>query len=89
MVNASSPNPATNREFSKALGRTLGRPAVTPLPGFVLDLKFGSEFGAVLRGGQRVMPKRTQELGYEFKHPRVGRGARRFALAGGTGNPLL
>ncbi len=72
VVNASSPNPATNREFSKALGRTLGRPAVTPLPGFVLDLKFGSEFGAVLRGGQRVIPKRTQELGFEFKHPELG-----------------
>jgi uncharacterized protein (TIGR01777 family) len=71
VVNASSPNPATNKEFSKALGRTLGRPAVLPLPGFVLDLKFGSEFGQVLRGGQRVVPKRTQELGYEFLHPEL------------------
>ncbi len=69
VVNASSPNPATNHDFSKALGRALGRPAVFPVPGFVLDLKFGSEFGAVLRGGQRVIPKRTRELGYEFKHP--------------------
>jgi uncharacterized protein (TIGR01777 family) len=69
VVNASAPNPVTNREFSKALGRALGRPAVVPLPGFVLDLKFGSEFGRVLRGGQRVMPKRTLELGYEFRHP--------------------
>ena len=50
VVNATAPNPATNREFSKALGRALGRPAVVPVPGFVLDLKFGSEFGAVLRG---------------------------------------
>jgi hypothetical protein len=40
-----------------------------PLPGFVLDLKFGPEFGKVLRGGQRVVPERTRELGYEFKHP--------------------
>ncbi len=71
VVNASAPNPATNREFSKALGRALNRPTVMPLPGFVLDLKFGSEFGAVLRGGQRVLPKRTQELGYEFKHPEL------------------
>jgi uncharacterized protein (TIGR01777 family) len=69
VINASSPNPATNKEFSKALGRALSRPAVAPLPGFVLDLKFGSEFGKVLRGGQRVLPKRTEELGYEFKHP--------------------
>jgi NAD dependent epimerase/dehydratase family enzyme len=40
-----------------------------PVPGFVLDLKFGREFGAVLRGGQRVVPKRTMELGYVFQHP--------------------
>jgi uncharacterized protein (TIGR01777 family) len=71
VLNATAPNPATNRDFSKALGRALGRPAVVPVPGFVLDLKFGSEFGAVLRGGQRVIPKRTLELGYEFKHPEL------------------
>ena len=70
-VNATAPNPATNRDFSKALGRALGRPAMVPVPGFVLDLKFGGEFGAVLRGGQRVVPKRAQELGYEFKHPEL------------------
>lgn len=69
VVNATAPNPATNRDFSKALGRALGRPAVVPVPGFVLDLKFGGEFGEVLRGGQRVIPRRTRELGYEFKYP--------------------
>ncbi len=69
VVNATAPNPATNRDFSKALGRALGRPAIVPVPGLVLDLKFGGEFGKVLRGGQRVIPKRTMELGYEFKHP--------------------
>jgi uncharacterized protein (TIGR01777 family) len=69
VVNAAAPNPATNKEFSKALGRALGRPAVAPIPGFMLDLKFGKEFGAVLRGGQRVVPKRTEELGYEFMFP--------------------
>lgn len=69
VVNASSPNPATNKDFSKALGRALGRPAVVPVPGFVLDLKFGGEFGKVLRGGQRVVPRRAEELGYEFRFP--------------------
>jgi uncharacterized protein (TIGR01777 family) len=69
VVNATSPNPATNGEFSKALGRALGRPAIVPVPGLVLDLKFGSEFGQVLRGGQRVVPKRAEELGYRFRHP--------------------
>jgi len=69
VLNASAPNPATNREFAKALGRALGRPALVPVPGFVLDLKFGSEFGAVLKGGQRAVPKRALELGYVFEHP--------------------
>ncbi|HVD85810.1 MAG TPA: TIGR01777 family oxidoreductase [Solirubrobacterales bacterium] len=69
VVNGTSPEPATNREFSKALGRAVNRPAITPVPGFVLDLKFGSEFGQVLRSGARVVPKRTQELGYQFRHP--------------------
>lgn len=68
VVNASSPDPVTNKDFSKALGRALHRPAVMPVPGLVLDLKFGKEFGRILRGGQRVLPKRTEELGYEFKY---------------------
>lgn len=67
-INATAPNPATNKAFSQALGRALGRPAVMPVPGFVLDLKFGREFGHVLRGGQRVMPRRALDLGYEFRH---------------------
>jgi uncharacterized protein (TIGR01777 family) len=71
VFNATAPNPVTNHNFSKALGRALGRPAVVPVPGFVLDLKFGGEFGKVLRGGQRVIPKRAQELGYGFKHPQL------------------
>jgi uncharacterized protein (TIGR01777 family) len=68
-INATAPYPATNKDFSKALGRALNRPAVVPVPGVVLDLKFGREFGQVLRGGQRVIPKRTRELGYEFSYP--------------------
>jgi hypothetical protein len=66
-INATAPNPVTNRELSKALGRALSRPAVMPVPGFVLDLKFGGEFGRVLRGGQRVMPRRALDLGYTFR----------------------
>jgi hypothetical protein len=71
VVNATAPEPATNREFAKALGRALGRPALVPVPGFALDLKFGREFGKVLRGGQRVVPRRALDLGYQFKHPEL------------------
>ena len=71
VVNSTAPNPVTNRELSKALGRALHRPAVFPVPGVALDVMFGREFGAVLRGGQRVMPRRALDLGYEFRHPRL------------------
>ncbi|MEZ5077812.1 MAG: TIGR01777 family oxidoreductase [Solirubrobacterales bacterium] len=71
VINATAPTPVTNRDFAKALGQTVGRPAVVPVPGFVLDLKFGGEFGRVLRGGQRVVPRRALDLGYEFRHPEL------------------
>jgi uncharacterized protein len=71
VVNATAPNPATNKAFSKALGKALGRPAVLPIPGLTLDLMYGGEFGKVLRGGQRVMPRRALDLGYEFRHPEL------------------
>jgi uncharacterized protein (TIGR01777 family) len=70
-INSTAPNPVTNKVFSKALGKALGRPAVVPVPGITLDLMYGKEFGAVLRGGQRVLPRRALDLGYEFKHPEL------------------
>lgn len=70
-INSTAPNPVTNRVFSQAIGRALHRPASVPVPGFVLDLKFGAEFGAVLRGGQRVMPRRALDLGYQFRYPEI------------------
>jgi len=71
VVNATAPNPVTNRELSKALGRALNRPAVLPVPGITLDLMYGRELGTVLRGGQRVVPRRALDLGYEFRHPEL------------------
>lgn len=71
VLNATAPNPVTNKVFSKALGRALGRPAVLPIPGLVVDAMYGKELGQVLRGGQRVMPRRALDLGYRFKHPEL------------------
>jgi uncharacterized protein (TIGR01777 family) len=82
-VNSTAPNPVTNRELSKALGGALGRPAVVPVPGFALDLMFGGEFAAVLKGGQRVAPRRTQDLGYEFGHPDLDEALRDLLPSGG------
>jgi uncharacterized protein len=71
VYNASAPNPATNAEFSKALGRALSRPAVMPVPKLVLKARFGSELGEVLAGGQRAIPRRALDGGFEFAHPEV------------------
>ncbi|HEX4307738.1 MAG TPA: TIGR01777 family oxidoreductase [Solirubrobacterales bacterium] len=71
VVNGTAPNPVTNKDWSKALGRALHRPAVLPIPGLAVEVKFGREFGKVAQGGQRVLPKRTEELGYAFKYPEI------------------
>jgi uncharacterized protein (TIGR01777 family) len=77
-INATAPEPATNAAFSKALGRALGRPAFVPVPGPALRLLFG-EMAMVVTEGQRVVPARAQELGYEFRHPDLD-GALRAAI---------
>jgi uncharacterized protein (TIGR01777 family) len=69
--NATAPNPVTNREFSKALGRVLGRPAVIPLPKLALKARFGGELGEVAAGGQRTIPRRAMDAGFEFRHPEL------------------
>jgi len=66
-VNASAPEPVTNKAFSKALGRALHRPAIAPAPAFALKLLFG-DMAEIVTTGQRAVPERTLELGYEFRH---------------------
>ncbi|OLE36033.1 MAG: TIGR01777 family protein [Actinobacteria bacterium 13_1_20CM_3_68_9] len=66
--NATAPNPVTNREFSRALGRVLGRPALVPVPKLALKVRFGDELGEVAAGGQRVVPRRAVDAGFEFRH---------------------
>jgi uncharacterized protein (TIGR01777 family) len=67
-VNASAPDPVTNKEFSHALGRALHRPAVAPIPGFTIKAMYG-EMAQIVLKGVRMVPGRVPELGYEFAHP--------------------
>jgi uncharacterized protein len=69
-INLTAPEPVTNKELSKALGRVLRRPAVAPVPGFAVKLLYG-EMAMVVTTGQRAVPKRLQELGYEFRRPEL------------------
>jgi uncharacterized protein (TIGR01777 family) len=70
-INATAPVPVTNREFSRALGAAMGRPAWAPVPGFMLRTLFGELADAALLNGQRAVPKRAQELGFQFEFPTV------------------
>lgn len=65
-VNATAPNPATNEQFTKALGSALHRPTVLPVPAFAARTLFGEMGDAMLLGGQRVLPARLAEAGFDF-----------------------
>ena len=67
-INVTAPEPATNRELSKALGRVLHRPALAPVPGFAVKLLYG-EMSSIVTTGARVVPGRLAELGYRFRRP--------------------
>jgi len=69
-INCCAPNPVTNREFSRALGRTLHRPAVVPVPGVAARLMVG-EVARYAVTGVRMVPGRADELGYAFAHPDI------------------
>ena len=71
-VNATAPHPVTNREFAKALGHALRRPALLPAPAMALKLLLGGErANALLLTGQRVIPAKAQSHGYHFRYPEI------------------
>jgi uncharacterized protein len=67
-VNVTAPEPATNKELSKTLGRVLRRPAFAPVPAVAVKALYG-EMATIVTTGQRVVPGRLMELGYEFREP--------------------
>jgi uncharacterized protein len=67
-INAAAPESVTNKQFAKALGHALHRPAVAPVPGFTIKLMYG-EMSQIVLNGVRMVPGRAAELGYEFRHP--------------------
>ena len=70
-VNATAPNPVNNREFSERLGNALRRPTFMKTPAFVLRLILGEMAEALLLQGQRVVPTRALESGFQFKYENV------------------
>lgn len=70
--NASAPNPVTNAEFTRELGRALHRPAVLPAPAAAMKLAFG-EMSRLLLTGARMLPARLEEAGFEFRYRQLDR----------------
>lgn len=70
-VNVTAPQPASNEELSRAIGRALGSPAWLKVPGFALKAMFGEGAQPIL-GGQWVVPAVMLRHGFQFRHPEVG-----------------
>jgi len=68
VYNVASPNPVTNEEFTRTLGRVMGRPSILPVPEFALKLLLG-EVAALVLEGRPVSVKKLQALGFEFRFP--------------------
>ncbi|HSS19256.1 MAG TPA: TIGR01777 family oxidoreductase [Pyrinomonadaceae bacterium] len=67
-VNFVAPNPVTNAEFTKSLGKALSRPTIFPVPAFGVKLLFGEMGEALLLGGQRVEPAKLKQSSYKFQY---------------------
>jgi len=68
-VNGTAPHPVTNREFTKTLGRVLGRPTIFPMPAVAARLAFGEMADDMLVGGVRVEPRALTGARFEFRYP--------------------
>jgi uncharacterized protein (TIGR01777 family) len=70
-VNCTTPNPVRNKELTKTLARVLGRPVIMPfVPAFMLRLVLG-EFANVIVEGQRVVPAKLLDNGFDFRYPEL------------------
>lgn len=75
-INATAPEPVTNRQFARALGRALRRPSLLPAPSFALRLLLGEMADPLLLNGQRVVPARALRLGFHFRYPDIAQAFR-------------
>ena len=70
-VNGVAPQPVTNLEFTKTLGRVLGRPTILPTPAAAVRLLFGEMADALLLASARVVPRALERSGYGFRYPQL------------------
>ena len=70
-VNVTAPEPVTNKVFSIALAEALNRPCLMPVPSFALKVLFGEMADELLLKGQRVIPRKALDMGFEFRFPEI------------------
>jgi len=75
-INVTAPNPVTNYDFTKTLGKVLRRPTIFPMPAFAARLAFGEMADELLLTGSRVIPEKLQKSGYRFQYPDLESGLR-------------
>jgi uncharacterized protein (TIGR01777 family) len=80
-LNVTAPQPVTNRELARALGRALRRPAIMPAPAFAVRAVLG-EMASALLGGQRAVPAKAASAGFQFQYPEIGAALREIYAAG-------
>ncbi|KAI1286312.1 Epimerase family protein SDR39U1 [Halotydeus destructor] len=71
VLNGVAPNPATNAEFTNAFAAAMWRPALFPVPEAILRFAFSAERARMVVEGQKVLPKRTLDLGFTYQHPEI------------------
>ncbi|PFX32230.1 epimerase family protein SDR39U1-like isoform X2 [Stylophora pistillata] len=71
VLNAVAPQVVTNESYTKEYAGALWRPAILPTPSFAVNFIFGQDRGKILLEGQKVIPKRTLEMGYKFQYPEL------------------
>ena len=81
-VNAVAPHPVTNREFTRALGRALRRPALLPVPAFALRVILGQMANELLLASTRVVPRRLLDSGFRFRDPGLESALKRVLASG-------
>jgi uncharacterized protein (TIGR01777 family) len=71
VVNITAPNPVTNAEFVRVLGKVLRRPTIFPVPAFMIRLLFGEMGEELILKGNPVIPRKMLDAGYEFRYPEL------------------
>ena len=69
--NATAPEPVTNRQFVRALGRALHRPSLVPAPAFALRVLLGEMADPLVLEGQRAVPAKARRMGFHFRYPTI------------------